>query len=211
MATVARGALLPFKPRHTTRFKVEGGGDAVLLGPLQVVQSTYKRQFSEHRNKAPVGPAGERSWVICPCREPHTRNRDSSFHPAPILVQLPGPLACCHAFLVFGPCLGSSPETAARHPVGVPGAVRNAGWTARDGQAAADRQPVRACSVMRKIVKNGLEAARQAQAKSLPVAGLPVSRPSRFRVRGPPWGHAQNCVVPDARYGTYFFTSCLND
>ena len=45
--------------------------------------------------------------------------------------------ACCHAFLVFRPCLGSSPETVAWHPVGVPGAVRNDGWTARN-----DRRPL---------------------------------------------------------------------
>ena len=119
--------------------------------------------------------------------------------------------ACCHAFLMFRPCLGSSPETAAKHPVGVPGAVRNAGWTARDGQATADRQPVRACSVDAENRKERAGGSPPSAGKSLPVAELPVSRPSRFRIRGPPWGHAQNCVVPDERYGTYFFTSCLND
>ena len=183
----------------------------MLLGPLQVVQSTWKKTVLRASQQGTSRPRrGEVMGHMPMPRAAHAQPR-SSFHPAPVLVQLPGPLACCHAFLVFRPCLGSSPETMARHPVGVPGAVRNDGWTARNGPATADRQPVRACSVMRKIVKNGLEAARQAQAKSLPVAGLPVSRPSRFRVRSPPWGHAQNCVVPDARYGTYFFTSCLND
>ena len=118
--------------------------------------------------------------------------------------------ACCHAFLVFRPGLGSSPETVAWHPVGVPGAVRRAGPHAMDRRPLIGNPSERA-ACMRKIRANGLQAARQAQAKSVPVAELPVARHSRFKVRGPPWGHAQNCVVPDARCGTYFFRSCLND
>ena len=118
--------------------------------------------------------------------------------------------ACCHAFLVFRPCLGSSPETVAWHPVGVPGAVRRAGPHAMDRRPLIGNPP-NACSVMRKLERTGCRQPAKRRQKNVPVAELPVARHSRFKVRGPPWGHAQNCVVPDARCGTYFFKSCLND
>ena len=122
-----RRYFVPFKPRQATRFKVEGGGDAVLLGPLQVVQSTLKNAVLRALQQGTSRPRrGEVMVHMTMPRAARARSR-SSFHPAPILVRLPGPLACCHAFLVFGPCLGSSPETEARHPVGVPGAVLNGG------------------------------------------------------------------------------------
>ena len=83
-----------------------------------------------------------------------------------------GSPACCHAFRMFRPCLGSSPETVARRPVGVPGAVLKCG-TARSRQAAADRQPVIACEAYAEDKANGLQAARQAQAKVCPLPSCP--------------------------------------
>ena len=66
-------------------------------------------------------------------REPHMRNRNSSYHPAPILVQLPGLTGVLPRICVFWPCLGTSPETVAVRPVGVPGAVRMCGGTQAPG------------------------------------------------------------------------------
>ena len=139
-------ALFPLNP--AIRLGLKSRGREVLCVSSVRLSVHYRKMnsTSERGKKAPVGPAGERSWIICPCREPHTRNRDSSFHPVPILVQLPGPTGV----LPRVSCVWALPRDFPRDSGQTPG--RSTGcspecWTTRDGQAAADRQPVRACSV----------------------------------------------------------------
>ena len=129
-------ALFPLNPAIRLGLKSRGREVLCVSSIRLAVHHLEKSVLASVADQAPASPIGERSWIICPCREPHTRNRDSSFHPAPILMQLPGPAGVLPRVCVFWPRLGSTPETVAVHPVGIPG-TRRCVW-----QRAGTRQPL---------------------------------------------------------------------
>ena len=140
MATVASAiALLPLD--HATEACSKSRGEETLSDchpyqsctGIRFLKKSVLRARQTRRQQAPQG-RGRGSYAHA-----ESRTRATAIA-ASILYRFwhssLGRLACCHAFLVFGPCLGSSPETAAKHPVGVPGAVRSA------GPHAMDRRPL---------------------------------------------------------------------
>ena len=54
--------------------------------------------------------------IICHVREPHMPNRNSSYHPAPILVQLSGLASVLPRVCVFGPRLRYDTRDGGRAP-----------------------------------------------------------------------------------------------